>query len=265
MRSGRDFAAGDGGSGEPVVLVNDRLVALHFPGQDVIGRRVALRAADDTTPPRWQTIVGVVPDIRQRTTSPAALPIVYAPIAGAAPATAVAMLRTPGGAGALASSVRSALAAIDTSVPLDAMRSLAEARRYFTWANRISERFAFAVTFSSFVLATVGLYAVVATRTALRRREIGLRMALGASPREVVWLVLGSVRGALAIGLALGLLGVTAWDRAFAPARAGARLIAPTTLGAAVATLAVVIVLACALPARRAARLAPADVLRRDG
>ena len=117
---------------------------------------------------------------------------------------------------------------------------------------------------AALLLALSGLYAVVSHRTPRRRREIGLRMALGATLVDIVRLVVGTVGGALAAGAGLGVIGVVAWDRGFAPATAAGRGFDPAILGAAIVTLAVTVGLGCWWPAARAARISPAEALRRD-
>ena len=111
---------------------------------------------------------------------------------------------------------------------------------------------------AALLLALSGLYAVVSHRTLLRRREIGLRMALGATLADIVRLVVGTVGGALAAGACLGVIGVAAWDRGFSPATAAGRGLDPAILGAAIVTLAVTVALGCLWPeAGRRARPRP--------
>ena len=160
--------------------------------------------------------------------------------------------------------MREALRDLDDLVPLHRVRSLAAATRDATWASRVSAQLASTVSAAALLLALSGLYAVVSHRTLLRRRGIGLRMALGATLIDIVRLVVGTVGGALAAGACLGVIGVVAWDRGFAPATAAGRGFDPASLGAAIVTLAVTVGLGCWWPAARAARISPAEALRRD-
>jgi hypothetical protein len=260
---GRDLTDRDGFSGERVVVINERLAALHFPGEDPIGQRVALRARTVAGPDAWATIVGIAPDIRHRDGAPGAVPIVYAPLAASAPATAVLFARRSTDV-PMADDVREALREIDAAVPLYRVRTLATATRDATWVARMSATLASTVTLAAFALATFGLFAVVSHRTTLRHREIGLRMALGASHVRIVQLVLGSVRSALAAGLLLGGLGVAAWNRAFAAPTADGFASQPLTVAAVVGALAATAILGCLVPTWRVVRLRPADVLRRE-
>jgi ABC-type antimicrobial peptide transport system permease subunit len=159
--------------------------------------------------------------------------------------------------------VREALRQIDPTIPLSNTRTLAAATRDLTWANRISARLASVVCGATFILATVGLYAVVAHRAAQRRREIGLRVVFGARTVDLVALVTGHVRAAVLLGMVAGLAGAIAWDRAFAPAlQSGLRVAEPLVLVVAFGVLALVVGLGCALPVRGALAASPADLLR---
>jgi putative ABC transport system permease protein len=261
---GRAFTARDGLPGEAAVIVNARLAALHFGGADPVGRRLALPPPNTTAAPNWLTVVGVVPDIRQRPGMPAAVPIAYVPMTAEPPPTAVLMARGTGDGVALAGPLREALRQIDDRVPLHRVLSLAAATRDATWAARVSAQLALTVCVAAFALAVAGLYAVVSHRILRRRREIGVRMALGATPLRIARLALGTVNGALALGLGLGVAGVAAWDRAFAPAGPDARPLSATHLAAVVFVLLATVILGGLVPARRAARIAPAEVLRRE-
>jgi putative ABC transport system permease protein len=261
---GRPFTPRDGLPGDAAVIVNARLAALHFGSVDPVGRRLALPTSNAPAAPDWLTVVGVVPDVRQRPGAPAAIPIAYLPLIAAPPTTAVLMVRgTPDGV-ALAGPVREALRQIDDRVPLYRVLSLAAATREATWAARVSAQLALTVCLSSFALAVAGLYAVVSHRILRRRREIGVRIALGATPLRIARLAVGTVYGAVALGLVLGLAGVAAWDRAFAPTGPDARPLSATHLAAVVVVLLTTVILGGMLPARRAAGIAPAEVLRRE-
>jgi ABC-type antimicrobial peptide transport system permease subunit len=190
--------------------------------------------------------------------------VVYTPLLAAPPGTATLLVRTGGDGAALTGAVREALRQLDGLVPLDRARSLALATRDATWAARVSATLANTVSLSAFALAVTGLYAVVSHRTARRRREIGLRMALGADGMAIARLVVGTVRGAVGLGLVLGVLGVAAWNRLFEPAGPGAQMISPTSVAAVVAALVLTVVAGCLLPAGRAARIAPGEALRRE-
>lgn len=258
---GRSWAAADS-TEESGVLVNERVATLYFPRGDAVGQRVALEAAPG--PPVWRSVIGVVPNLRQQAQGVVPAPIVYTALLAAAPANVTLFVRATGDGAALTSAVRDALRQLDGLVPLDRARSLAAATRDATWAGRVSATLANTVSLSAFVLAVTGLYAVVSHRAARRRREIGLRMALGAEWHDIVRLIAGTVRGAVGLGLVVGVLGVAAWDRVLAPPGPDAGASAPGRVGAVIAALLLTMVAGGLLPAVRATRVAPGEALRRE-
>ena len=199
---GRVFADTDGVNTAAVVLVNQRLAALHFAGADPVGRRIAVMSAGDAGPPQWATVVGVVPDLRQRPGIPAAIPIAYRPLAATAPTSTTVLVSTVGDAVALAAPVREALRALDDLVPLHRARSLAVATRDATWAARVSAHLALTVSGAAFLLAAAGLYAVVSHRTS--RRQRGDRRADGARRRPAAHRRAGAGLGGRCAGVGAG-------------------------------------------------------------
>lgn len=264
LARGRAFAATDHGGGSMTVIINERLARLHFPAVDPVGQRIAVVAeATTTAEPEWRTIVGVVGDLRQRPL-PDVQPLAYLPM-GAAPASAWLLVRAGTDAAPLTGPVREVLRQLDPNLPLSNPRTLAAATRDLTWAGRVSARLATMVCLATFLLATVGLYAVVAHRAAQRRREFGLRVVLGARAPALIALVTGHVRVAVLIGLAGGVAGAIAWDRTFSPVRQTALRVAdPLVLAVALGVLALVVALGCAVPVRRAIGISPAEALREE-
>jgi putative ABC transport system permease protein len=259
---GRSFRIDEARAEPGPVVINERLAQLHFADADPVGRRIALMTEGAAgAPTEWRTIVGVVPDVRQRDLG-SVQPIAYLPLPAAPPASVWLMIRSSLDAASLTGPVREALRRLDPDVPLSNPRTLPMAARDLTWVGRVSARFASTVCIATFVLATVGLYAVVAHRAAQRRREFGLRVVLGARMPALVRLVTGNVKGAVGLGLGLGLLGAVAWDRTFSPAPQTLRVADPLVLVVTVGLLALAVALGCALPIRRAVSVSPADVLR---
>ncbi|WP_291984498.1 ABC transporter permease [Luteitalea sp.] len=262
---GRSYDVADARSEAATVVINERLASLYFPGVEPVGQRIAVVPEGAATmAPEWRTVVGVVADVRQRPV-PEVQPLAYLPMGGAPSATAWLMVRSAANAGRLAAPAREALRQIDPAIPLSNPRTLAAATRDLTWAGRISARLALVVCLATFILATVGLYAVVAHRAAQRRREFGLRVVLGARAPALVALVTGHVRAAMGIGLVVGVAGAVAWDRAFSPVPQKAfRVADPLVLAMALGVLVLVVVLGCALPVRRAIGVSPANLLREE-
>ncbi len=175
------------------------------------------------------------------------------------------ILRTPVNPAALAPLVRSALRDVDAELPLYDLRTLQEALDRNRWFLAVFGTLFFAFALIALLMASIGLYAVVAQATARRTREIGIRMALGSSTGGILRLVLSRGLGQLGVGLVLGLAGAVAFARLIS----GEFLIGvspqdPLVFGVVTVMLVAVGLLACWLPARRAARINPTEALRTE-
>jgi hypothetical protein len=264
VAAGRDLEDADGRVVAGNVLVNERFVSLFLQGRQAVGDRVALRQPGATdSPSDWLTIVGVVPDIRQRN-APDPDPVVYLPLLSAAPATVSLVVRTGSGPAGTAELLRDATQAVDPIVPLYRVQTLADAIRDADWNARVSARLALMLTLLCVLLAGVGLYAVAAHGVGRRRREFGVRMALGATPFRIARLVVAGVKLPVLAGLGLGVLGALAWERAFPAGRPGPGVTSPLVLLGVSLVLSTIVVAACLNPARRAAIIDPARVLKEE-
>ena len=262
LRTGRDFEAGDRVGSRPVVIVNEAFVRRLLEGEQPIGQRVRLGPKGDTS----YEIVGVVGDAVYATPRDGMVATMYFPVAQRAPATFwPTVLLTINAARAQRAAVeRDVAAALTQTDPTVAFTfgtfdQLVEAT--VTQERLIAMLSAFFGGLA-LLLAAVGLYGVVAYAVRTRQTEIGLRMALGAAPSSIVRLVFQRVGVLIAAGLALGLAG-SLWAMRFVEAllfHLEAR--DPVTFAGAAAVLVAVGILAAWIPARRAARLDPATVLR---
>jgi predicted permease len=260
LLSGRDFDASDRTGGTLVAVVNESFVRRFLPGQQPIGQFI-------NTGPRWRfEIVGVVADAVYRSPREGMVPTMYLALAQRPNFPRVALTvaaATPGQRAALERAVARALSQVDPSVTFTfrTFDQLADATR--TQERLVAMLSAFFGGLA-LLLAGIGLYGIVAHAVTARQSEIGLRIALGAAPSSIVRLVLRRVSVLLAAGVAFGLAaGVSAAQYVESmlfqlPARD------PATFSGAAAVLVVVGFLAASVPARRAARLDPASVLR-DG
>jgi putative ABC transport system permease protein len=265
---GRVFTPSDGLPGQETAIVNRRFATMHFGGDDPVGRRVKvarLSSPGDLDDEPWLTIVGVTPDIRQVRDETAQTPVVYRPHRTESPRNSVLIVRARDGHPAdLTTSV------LDTARSLDPDLSF-----FFIWTmdqlltERLTEfRFLASGTSVGALLAllfsAVGLYAVTAYAASQRTREIGLRVALGARPSQVQWLVLRLALWQLAIGVTIGGAGALGVGRVLGSQLRGTSSVEPATLISIVAILTSVALLACVVPARRAARLDPMVALRHE-
>jgi putative ABC transport system permease protein len=259
---GRDLTNRDGAGGETNVVVNERFAERFLAGREPIGTRIALRIPGAAAPaPDWRTIVGVTPTIR-REAGVSTDPMVYEPIRQSAPAVISLLVRSGTDMAALTASVREAVLGLDANLPVFRAMTLRQSVREASWGLRVSTALVMLLTILAVVLSTVGLYAITAQAVSQRTPEIGLRMALGARGGHVSRLVLRPAAVQLALGFAAGVAGTFFWDRTFVPAEVATRLVDPATLATVGAALAIVMALACVVPARRAARLDPVAALR---
>jgi predicted permease len=262
--SGRDLEAADGTPGRPYVVVNERFVEQLLGQGDVIGRRISMADPKTAGGERtWSTVVGVVPSVRQR---PAPTPeaVVYVPLRAAPPANAHLLVRSGLKTDALTSLLREEAAALDGSLPLYRVRTLARVSRDAQWNGRVSNGLFITLTFIAVVLATIGLYAVTAHLVVQRTQEIGVRMALGARPPQIVRLIARRVALQLSAGLAVGIAGSRLWGWAFGSGRDGISTTDATTILVVAAILTMLAAAACVFPVRRAARLDPVTAIRRE-
>lgn len=262
MLRGRTFAAGDGAPGQEAAIVNQRFATMHFPGEDPLGRRIAVvdpNARGAT--PRQSTIVGVSPSVRQNMGAEPN-PVVYLPYR-ASPAPFVwIVVRSEHERAAIATMLREQMRVIDPDLPLFGMMNLDQVLAQTLWPRR-----AFSLMFVVFggialALASLGLYAVTAYAVSQRTREIGVRMALGAPARRVWWLVLRRTLFQVGLGLAAGACGAFVVGRLL---RTWLVQTSPTdwTTFLAVAAILVAVSLAAAFgPARCATRIDPLAALR---
>ena len=256
---GRGLTAGDGAGAPPVALVSQRLADQYFPGDDPIGRRI--RVGDDAT---WITIVGVTGDIVQDWFLGRINPTVYRPLEQDPTLRVMFAARTTGDPLQLAADVQRAVVAADPDQPIEVLASMDEVVR-----NKVAgiNYFAQALTLMSgiaLVLALTGMYSLMAYLASRRTREIGVRVALGATRRQVTWLT-ASRAGRIALGgAAAGVALAVALGQVMQSALFG--LITPSalTIAASALTLVVVTVAAGYLPARRAAAQDPWQALRTE-
>jgi hypothetical protein len=253
-----------------MILVNERFAALHFPGEQAIGRMVSLVGQAPGSPPDGPfTIVGVVPNVRQallrqQIIDGAAEPVLYLPYASTPlPAATIVVRSNAAGAGGVATALRQVLTALDPDLPITGgVMPLDEAMREELGVLALfASMFGFFAT-TALGLATVGLYGITAYAVAQRTRELAVRLALGARGRHMWWVVTRRVAVQLAIGISLGLAGALGAGRLLQGALMGVSSRDPITLIGVPALMVVISLVACFVPAARAMRLDPVAALR---
>jgi predicted permease len=269
--AGRDFTAKDNlkvkHSPQPddwvptVVIVNEKFARRYFSGQNPIGRHLGF-GTDPGTPTDME-IIGVVKDIKYMNLREEIPEQAYAPYLGSHFATDMTVyLRTAVDPKQVMSSVRAKVRALDATLPIYDVRTTEAQISSLLTTERMIASLSTVFGFLATLLATIGLYGVMAYTVAQRRREIGLRMALGAEPRKVIWMVMREVLLLVAIGVGAGVPASLALMRAIQSQLYGLTAHDPSTLALATAGLALVACAAGFLPARRASRLDPMVALR---
>jgi putative ABC transport system permease protein len=279
---GRNFHDRDGARGSETVIVNERMAAQYFPGEDPIGRRIRFPQQElasgqpppASTPPRgeragatpvsWLTIVGISPTIRQGTRRLGGEPneVVYLPYRQDPPASASLLVRSQLPPETVMNAVRQAVQSIDQDQPVFTIQTLDQMLAQDRWPFRVFGGLFAAFSIIALVLSSVGLYAVMAYAVSQRTQEIGVRMALGGEARHMYWLILQRGLAQVAIGLTLGLAGALALSQVLRTVLVQITPTDPLTYAAITILLTVVSLAACLVPARRATRVDPIVALR---
>lgn len=259
---GRAFTERDAPGAPRVVIINQAFAKKFFPGvENPLGKHVEIALAD---PPRWAEVVGVVADARIDTLEAETPVQAYEPYHEFAFNNLTFVLRTSGDPAALAAAARREIQAVDPRLPVHSQKTMEQivdeslGQRYFSLV--------LVAVFAgvALLLASIGLYGVIAYSVAQRTREFGVRLALGASGRDVLHLVLGEGGRLIALGLALGVAGALASATMMQSLLFGIGARDPLTFVAIVALLAVVAFVACLAPAWRATRVDPLVALRTE-
>jgi predicted permease len=259
IRAGRDFDERDDIRVPHVVIVNETFAKQHFPGEDPIGKTLITGMAQLPS-----QIVGVVADIRSATLNDPPTPDYFLPSAQRPEAFTNVLIRTSAPPNAVTSLVREALRTVDPDLPLLQPQWLST-----RIAQTVADRKLALALLASFaglalLLASLGVYSVMAHLVAFRTNEIGIRMALGASPGKVMRMVLGHGRRLTLAGIALGIAGGLMVSRLMQQVLFEVDPADPVIYAAVSATLLLVAELASLLPARRATRIDPVIALRME-
>lgn len=260
LRAGRPLTPEDREGAPHVALVNEAMAREHWPGLVPVGRRFRPVWWQDD----WITVVGVVGDVRQQGLGVEIEPEVYRPLAQSPTGAVTLVARSRGGPAAVAGPLRDVVAEVDPQIPVIDVRSLGEVRAEALAEPRVLTFLVSGVALLALGIGGVGVYGIIAFSVRSRRREFGVRRALGASEGHVVGLVLGQGATLAAIGIALGLGAALLAVRAMQGLLFGISAHDPLTFAAVPLVLAATALLASWLPARRAARIDPMEALRHE-
>ena len=261
LEAGRTFLPSEERPDSPAVIVSHNVTRRFWPNQDPIGKRIKVGAPGSQNP--WMTIVGVVDEVKYRglPENPTRDPDLYLPYLDRA--SQGVLVRTRVEPSSVASAVRAAIRDGNASIGTFNARTLADLVAQQSSASRFTSWLLSVFAATALVLSVVGLYGVMSYLVAQRTREFGIRLALGASRAEIVRRVMRDGTWRVAIGAAIGLAATTGLARLLAGLVYGVGTFDISSL-LAVATLVVVAIVACGIPAVRATRVDPAIALRSE-
>jgi predicted permease len=257
---GRNFNTTDGATGHNVAILTRAAAERFWPGQSAVGKRFRL-FDDKGKPSDWIAVVGIAADLEQDLTEQDPKPLLFVPVQQedwGGISMVVESTTNP------TATVRDAVQALDPNLPLRSVYILNEAIEHQTWYLRLFSKLFMGFAFIALLMAAVGIYAVLAQATSRRTQEIGIRIALGASLRNIMVLVMRRGIWQIAIGLALGLTAAFPAARLMGSLPIGVSSTDPGVFLAVAAVLALVGLVACWLPARRAAALDPVRAIRNE-
>ena len=264
LLSGRDVAWSDTPERPRVLVVNRALADREWPGEDPIGKRIAIGGDPDRDPNAWVSVVGVVGNSKRSDLEGPTQPAVYLSLASFTIPFTAALIRSEAGESAVASAVHEAVRTLDPELPPGNSETLESVLERTTGQPRFRALLISAFAGVALVLAGVGLYGLISYSVAQRIPEIGVRLALGATPSQVAGLIVRQGFLLALGGVALGLVGALAATRAVQGVLFSVSATDPTVYSGLAALLLVIAALACYVPARRAMKVDPLTALRAE-
>jgi predicted permease len=256
---GRDFTEHDVAAARPVAIINEALAQQQWPGEDPVGRQVALPGGS------WMSIAGVVKNVKQSDWTAPPGNEIYLPHAQCSATQfsyMTVVLRANGDALALAKSVEATVRSLDKDVPIARVQTMEQVIGDKLWRGRLAMTLLGVFAGVAAVLAGMGIYGAISYAVAQRTGEIGVRMALGAASSDVLRMVLRQGLAVVGSGVAIGLAGSWMLTRTLAGLLYGVTATDPLTFVAVPVVLVLLSAVACCVPALRAARVDPLTALR---
>jgi putative ABC transport system permease protein len=256
---GRDIAASDTKDALPVVVVNSEFAAKMWPNESALGKRIQFGGED-----RWWTIVGVVRGTKHFALNERQLLQAYIPHAQRPQIFTTVALRAAGDPLLLTRAIREAIWRVDRDQPVWGVRSMDQLLDSAVGSPRLIVRLTAGFAVVALLLGAIGIYGMLSYTMSQRAHEVGIRIALGAESRQVVRMVVGEGMRIVGVAVAIGLLGSFAATRLLRSQLFGVGPTDVLTFSVVTVILALVALLACFLPARRASRVDPMVALRAD-
>ena len=263
VKSGRDFAASDGPNAEGVVILNEALAHRYWPDQNPVGKQIHLKFPPTKTPwqpvarDSWLTVIGVVADVREWEWGEEKVGQLYLPYAQNPSRIMRLVMRTTGDPAALAPAIRQAVESVDPSQPVTEIRTMDQFLSQAVSQRRLNMLLLAVFAAIATILAAIGIYGVMAYGVTQRFHEIGMRMALGAEPSDVLKMVVSDGMKLAVIGLLIGIVGAALLSRYLESQLYGIKTTDPFTYVGVALGLAAVAAAACYFPARRATKVDP--------
>ncbi|HEV8431377.1 MAG TPA: ABC transporter permease [Pyrinomonadaceae bacterium] len=255
---GRDFDERDTTKTKRVIVINQRMAEMLWPGESAVGKRIFI-GSDSRD---GLEVVGVVKTGKYRALAEDPKPFYYSSMDQRRPTTMALVIRPTVDPVSLVGAIRSELQAIDRRVPVFAVKTMDQHKTYALWAPNMAASFSLAFGVLAILLSAVGLYSVMAYVVSQRTREVGIRMALGANRADVMKMITRQGMRLAAVGVGIGLLLALAVAQVLSSLLIGISGYDVTTFVLVPALLAVVALVACYLPARRATKVDPLVALR---
>jgi predicted permease len=262
--AGRTFTEADVEDAPNVVIVNESFAKKYWPDENAVGKRITFDQRTETTAPDWSTVIAVVGDTRPKALDVPPQPTVYFSYHQFSLPFMTVVVRGTSDTAAVAREIRTHLRALDPNLPVAEVRTLESGALRSAAQPRFRTYILAGFAAVSLLLAATGLYGLLSYSVTQRVREIGVRMALGAKPRDVLRLVVGEGMKLVALGTVAGVLAALAAGRVIGALLFGVSATDPATYLVVIGVLAAVACTACCLPAFRAARVNPMSALRSE-
>jgi putative ABC transport system permease protein len=264
LQHGRTFTDADNETAPPVALVNDKLARQYWPNDDPVGKRFMWGRFDPASKDaqKWVTVVGVVDDTKMYGLANPSRLEVYAPLLQQVNNDMDLVVKSRLDPSTLTSEIRSVVAAVDKDQPIFAIATMNKIVSDDVAAPRLTLVLLGLFSALAVILAAIGIYGVISYSVAQRTHEIGVRMSLGAQPRDVLRMVLGQGGKIALIGIAIGIVAAFGLTRLMSGLLFSVSASDPGTFAAVAGLLVFVALVACYIPARRAMRVDPMVALR---
>jgi putative ABC transport system permease protein len=257
LLSGRLFSEKDSAGGQPVVIVNETTAKRYWPDQNPMGKHLA-----NSRDMIQREVIGVVADVKFNTLNAASSEEMYLPPAQSPWPAMTLVVRSSRDAHSLVSAVRAKIAEVDPMLPVSGILSMEDVVSTSIAQPRLIMEFVGVFAGLALLLSAIGIYGVMAYSVTQRKQELGIRVALGAAPRDILRLVVGQGMKLALVGVALGVLTSIVLTRLLSSLLFGVHAIDPLAFAGSALALVIAAFVACYLPARRATRTDPIGVLR---